>query len=235
MENLIKLKYIILLLCLTVAISACNDNDDDDIDPVPISFVSIYHASPNSPSLNVFLDNSRINFYPLFYTDYTGYLNFFSGERNMRVSPVNASNVVIDSTFTFTQGEAYSIFYVNSFDNIEALLVSDDFVSLNAGDAAIRFIHLSPDAPEVDLIREADGSSSTIADDQEYLVASDFMTVTSGQQSFRVTTADNSQVLLSVPDVNLSSGRVYTIIARGFANPPAGNNNNLSADIVINN
>ncbi len=235
MKNLIKIKYIVFLFCLTLAMSACDNYDDDTVDPATISYVSIYHASPNSPALNVSLDSRRINFYPLFYSDYTGYLNFFSGDRNMRVSPANASNVVIDTTFTFVEGEAYSVFYVNQFSNIEALLVEDDLVTLSPGNAAIRFVHLSPDAPAVDLLRISGGNTTTVADNQGYLEATEFTMVESGLQSFNVTTADNSQVVLTVPDVNLLSGRVYTIIARGYANPPAGNENNLSADIVINN
>ncbi len=63
------------------------------------------------------------------FAGYTSYLNFYAGHRNIRVSPFNADNVIIDTTLTFTEGQAYSLFYVNRVANIRALLVKDSRVN----------------------------------------------------------------------------------------------------------
>lgn len=217
-------------------ISGC-DTDDEDVAPLPeISYVGLYHASPDAPSLDILMENGRINYYPLRYADYTNYLNFYAGERTMRVSPVSASNVVVDTTFTFETGEAYSLFYVNEYDNIQAMLVEDEEVAPAPGEAAVRFVHLSPDAPEVNVIRSEENEGETLlVEDQGYLGASSFVTVASGLQSYQVNLAATGEEALSIPDLNLRSGGVYTIVARGYASPPAGNTNNLSADILVNN
>ena len=50
--------------------------------------------------------------------------------------------------------------------------------------------------------------------------------------SFVISPAGGTDELISVSDVNLRSGKFYTIIARGFKNPPAGNNNALSVEVI---
>lgn len=223
---------------MAISIAGCEKRDDDVVvDPVSVAYVSLFHASPDAPPVDVLMENRQINFYPLQYTRYSGYLNFFSGERNMRVRPVGDVNVVIDTTFNFVEGEAYSLFYVNQLNNIQAFLIEDEFVLPSPGNSAIRFIHLSPDAPAIDVVRivEDNGSSSdVVADNQDYLEATDFMTVESGLQSFQVKVAGSENNLLSVPDINLLSGGVYTFVVRGFHAPPPGNTNNLGAQILIN-
>ena len=62
-------------------VTACMNDDDDNAITEPIAFVSLYHGSPNAPDSDVEVDNRQINTYPLEYTDYTGYLRFYTGER----------------------------------------------------------------------------------------------------------------------------------------------------------
>lgn len=235
--NLERFKVIpVVILALIAGLITGCEVDDDDVVPLPdISYVGLYHASPDAPSLDILMENGRINYYPLRYADYTNYLNFYAGERTMRVSPVSASNVVVDTTFTFDTGAAYSLFYVNEYDDIQALLVEDEEVSISPGEASVRFIHLSPDSPEVDVTRSMNDEMTTLAEGSMYLDATEFITVDSGVQSFHVSLADGGDEVLSIPDLNLRSGGVYTIVARGYSAPPAGNNNNLSADVLINN
>lgn len=220
---------------IAVVISACDVGDDDPIPLPDISYVGLYNASPDSPPLDILMENGRINYYPLRYSDYSNYLNFYAGERTMRVSPVNSSNVVVDTTFNFEPEAAYSLFYVNEYDDIQAFLVEDEVLSLSSGEAAVRFIHLSPDSPEVNLVRSVGDETTVLAEGNAYLDPTSFMAVESGVQSFQVNLTANGEEVLSIPDLNLRSGGVYTILARGYNNPPAGNNNILSADVLINN
>ena len=216
-------------------ISGCNDVNDDPVPLPDIAYVGLYHASPDAPPLDIIMEQGRINYYPLRYAEYTNYLNFYAGERTMRVSPVNASNVVVDTTFTFETEAAYSIFYVNEYTNIQALLVEDEEVSLSLAEAAVRFVHLSPDSPEVDLNRSIGDDTTVLAEGSAYLDATPFTIVDSGVQSFQVNLTESGEEVLSIPDVDLRSGGVYTIVARGFSSPPSGNENSLSANVLINN
>lgn len=232
----IRIPTLVFLGLIISMISGCDLDDDEDLQPLPdIAYVGLYHASPDTPPLDVNMENGRINYYPLRYSEYTDYLNFYAGERTMRVNPFNASNVVLDTTFNFEPNVAYSLFYVDEYADIKALLIKDDPESLSDGESAVRFIHLSPDAPEVDLIRMDGEESTALAEGNEYMEATPFSVVESGVQSFTVNSSDSDEELLSLPDLNLRPGGVYTIVAKGYNNPPAGNQNNLNADVLINN
>ncbi len=121
LEKLLFARFMSVLGSLLVLVlTGCNNDNNKQVVPRPVavSYVSWYHASPNAQALNVFLDNQRVNYNPLQFADYTSYLNFYAGHRNIRVSPFNADNVIIDTTLTFTEGQAYSLFYVNRVANI---------------------------------------------------------------------------------------------------------------------
>jgi len=221
---------------LAFALSSCNNDDDGDlvVPAAPISYVSLYHASPDAPPIGIFLDERQVTYAPLRYTNFTSYLNFYSGERQMRVRTAGAANVIMDTTFTYEDGRAYSLFYVNQLQSIEALLVKDSLVIPPSGQAAIRFVHLSPDAPAVDVVQSGENPAALFTN-QVYRQATPFKLVESGLQSFTVNTTGSPSTVLSIPDINLLPGGIYSIVVRGFATPPAGNNNTLGAQVILKN
>src|SRR5215216_3737284 len=95
-----------------VGATGCKDDNDPQAEPAPVAFVSLYHASPDAPDLSVIVDNEQVNTYPLDYSEYTGYLRFFTGDRRLQFGPFGASNVVIDTTVNLVAGNLYSVFVV---------------------------------------------------------------------------------------------------------------------------
>lgn len=215
---------------LVFFMASCLDDDDQPNQPLPVAYVSIYHASPNAPELDVFVDDRQVN--RLEFTDYTGYLNFYTGTRNFKINPFNASNTLIDTTVTFADGAFYSMFIINNLSNVEALTVRDSASAPTEGTAKIRFINLSPDASALDVISN-EGSGPLFAG-QEFKKPSDFVEVDAEESSFGIIPAGGTDELVSVSDINIQPGKFYTIIARGFANPPAENTNELSLEVITN-
>lgn len=118
-----KLGSILCCLALVLLLASCFDDDDRSIQPVPLAYVSIYHESPNAPQLDIFVDDRPVN--TLEFTDYTRYLNFYTGDRNFKINPFNAANALVDTTISFVDGAFYSVFIVNNLSNVEALSVRD--------------------------------------------------------------------------------------------------------------
>jgi hypothetical protein len=50
-----------------------------------------------------------------------------------------------------------------------------------------------------------------------------------------VRVAGTTTVALELPNIQLQAGKIYTVFARGFLAPPAGNTNTLGAQIIVNN
>lgn len=238
MDNVKKLdmsKMALVVLCtvsLLMALSSCDDDDDNNVQPVEVAYVSLYNASPNSPDLDIVVDNRLINLYPLEYTDHTGYLRFFTGERNLQFSPYSANNVIVDTVFTLEPNNAYSIFIADTYQSAEALLLEDNTGTPAEGNAKIRFVNLSPDAPDVNL--SADGEQESFFNDISFKESTEFKEVEADAYDFQIMSTDQEQVLLDVPDISLQPGWYYTMLVRGYQSPPSGNQNVLSAEVIVN-
>jgi hypothetical protein len=222
-------KSAVLACAVSIAagLTGCMDDDDQTVTPVPVGYVSIYHASPDAPGLDVLIDNRKINSQPFDYADYTGYQNFYTGNRNIKFNSVNAANALVDTTLQVVDGKVYSLFVINRFPGIETLIVEDSAATPATGKAMVRFVHLSPDAEAMDVT--LDGEPATLFDDTAFKQATDFKEVDAKSYTFKVT---GSEVVLSTNPVTFREGGYYTLVVRGFSSPPAGNTNVLSLEVI---
>lgn len=217
-------------MALLILLVACNPDEDDFVnEPVEVAYVSIYHAAPNAPAFDISVDGRIINQNAFEYTAYSGYLNFFTGNRDIKFRPMNADNALIDTTFNFQDGKAYSLFAINTSSDVEALLVVDSAATPGAGKAMVRFINLAPDAPAFDLT----AGTTAIFTGNKFKDASQFAEIDAATYTFDVKSAGGTtEALISASDVEILPGRFYTIITRGFVNPPTGNDHVLSVEIL---
>ena len=226
-----KLTWILGFVFTLFLFVSCEKNNEVT-PPQAVAYVSLYQASPDAPELDISVDNRQINTYPFDYAENTGYLRFYTGDRNLKFGPYDANNVAIDTTFNFEDNMAYSVFIVDEYPNIEAIKLDDNAPEPATGNAMVRFINLSPDTPALDLI--STGDSNPMFTDQSFKESSDFMEVSAKDYDFEVNTSENDNMVLNVPDINIQPGWYYTILVRGYSNPPAGNMHELSAQIVVN-
>jgi hypothetical protein len=208
--------------------SSCLDDDNQNIEPIKTAYVSLYNASPDAPDLDIIVDQRRINNNPFDYGEYTGYLPFYTGQRNLRFGPYGANNVVVDTTLDLKVDQAYSIFVVDNYEHAD-VLVTEDSGNPGEGQAMVRFLNLSPDAPAVRLDSAASGTP--LFDDQTFKETSAFTPIDAGTYDFTVRAGGQS--LLEMPATQVYAGRYYTIIVRGYQTPPAGNNHVLSSEVII--
>jgi hypothetical protein len=221
------------LVCTALAIllSSCLDDSSSEQDPTPIAYVSIFNASPDSPGLDVLVDNRQINNQPLPFTAYTGYLNFFTGARNLKFNSFNASNALVDTTYNFEANKVYSVFVVDESASSDVLIVEDSISTPIADKAMIRFVNLVPDSQPVDI---AVAEETPLFTDQSFKEITAFNDITAGKYTFQVKAKGSSDIIVSVPDITLREGEVYTLVARGFKSPPQGNTNTFSVQLLRN-
>ena len=227
-----RFRSVFYSMALLVLLVSCLDDDDGVVrEPVEVAYVSIYHAAPDAPDLDIVVDGRVINRNPFDYTSYSGYLNFFTGSRDIEFKAENADNALVDTTFNFEDGKAYSLFAVDKLPEVEALLVVDSASTPAEGKAMVRFVHLSPDAPAFD-ISTGDAEAAPLFAGKGFKEATVYQEIDANTYSFDVKNAGGSEVILSAEGVEILPGRYYTIITRGFVNPPAGNNNVLSIEVL---
>lgn len=220
-----------VLASLTMVLTGCDLNDNNNNPSVPVSYVSIYNAIPDAPELDVSVDNRVINPRAFDFGDNAYYQNFYTGERNFQITPYGANNVVADTTLTLVDGNAYSIFMADEYSKAKILVTDDSAARSEQGIVKVRLINLSPDALPVSL--KAKDDENILIGAQSFKSASAFVELDPKSYDFEIISSGGEQPVV-VPGIDLQSGAVRTIVVRGYRNPPAGNTNAISAEVVRN-
>lgn len=223
-----RLAMLFIALFTMISFTACDDDDDDD---VAQARVQVVHASPDAPGVDILIDNDKVNSSALVFPNNTGYLTVNAGTRNVKVNAAGTTTSVINADVPFEANKNYSVFAINRLANIEALLVEDDLSAPAAGKAHVRFIHLSPDAPAVDITTN---TGTVLFGNVAFKSGTAFTPLDAGTYDLQVRVAGTNTVALPLPGITLEAGKIYTVFARGFLTPPAGNTNTLGAQIIVN-
>ena len=228
MKNLI---YALAISLAAFTFIGCDD-EETPVAPTPTpsnSLVKVVHASPDAPGVDLLVDNAVAGT-NLTFPNNTGYLTVPSGTRNVKVNVTGTMTTVIEANVPFMQDRNYSVFAVNSVSNIEPLLIEDDLTAPAQGKAHVRFIHLSPDAPAVD-ITLTDGT--VVFGNRAFKEFTAFTPLDAGSYDLQVRVAGTPNVALDLPGITLEAGKIYTVFAKGFLNGVG--QQELGAEIIVNN
>jgi len=110
-------------------------------------------------------------------------------------------------------------------------VVTDNLSAPAAGKAHVRFVHLSPNAPAVN-ITLTDGT--IVFGNKAFKQASDFTPLDAGTYDLQVRdAATNTSVVLELNDITVTSGKIYTVWAKGFVGGTGAQA--LGAQLIVNN
>lgn len=224
-------------LFLLGALSACSNDNDEVMEPATAK-VMVVHASPDAPGVDLYVDNNKVNTQALAYPSNTGYLTVNAGDRNIKVNPTSTSTSVIDATVNFGQGKAYSVFAADNVSNIKAFAVMDDLTAPASGKAHVRFFHLSPNAPAVTVGVLSNDMFTPVFSNRSFETAETatanqaFTPVDAGTYTFQVQLAADNTPVLTIPNVSLQEGKIYTVFAKGLAGSTTAP---LGAEVIMNN
>lgn len=224
-----KLKSLSFIALSIFALSSCTKNNDDVI-VKDNAKILVVHASPDAPGVDLLLDNSKVNSAALTFPNNTGYLDVEAKTTNVKVNATGTTTSVINADLTFVKDKNYSIFAVDSLSKISAVVLTDDLSAPASGKAHIRFVHLSPDAPAVDV---ALVGGSVVFPNKSFKEFTAFTPLDAGTYNLEVRVTGTSTVALTLPPITLSSGKIYTVFARGFLG--ASGAQALGAQIINNN
>ena len=227
---------------LALSATACSDDEDGIMNPTTdTSQVLIVHASPNTPGVDVFVDNGPAAVTNLQFPDNTGYVELQSGERNVKanVTGVGTTGAPIDATLNLQPNTNYTVFAADVTANITPLVLVDDLTTPADGFAHVRFVHLSPDAPAVDIAVSTDGTvvfGNVAFTETSGSTSGEFTPLPAGSYPLDVRVAGTSTVALDLGSITLKAGKIYTVFAKGFlAGDGSTLNPALGAEIIVNN
>jgi len=194
-----------------------------------VSRILFVHASPDAPAVDI-----NLGFQPvardLEYPGNTPYRYTWSGSRTVRVNVANTSTTVIRAAATLAPRTFYSVFATGTVSDLQPLVLVDDLTPPAAGKAHVRFVHLSPNAPAVDVA--VAGGGPVVFGNKAFREFTPFTPLDAGTYDLEVRVAGTNTVALPLPGVTLQPGRIYTVFAKGLlggTGPQA-----LGAGVIVN-
>jgi hypothetical protein len=191
--------------------------------------VMVIHASPDAPGVDLLVDDVMAGS-NLEFPNNTSYLPVAGGSRNIKVNVGGTSTTVIEADLDFSKDSFYSIFAIDYVSNIQPLVIEDDLTEPAAGNAHVRFIHLSPNAPAVDITTT---SGAVVFGDKSFKEYTDFTPLAAGTYDLQVRLQGTETVVLDLPGIALEDGKIYTVFAKGLVG--GQDSQALNAQIIVNN
>lgn len=177
------------------------------------SYIRVLHASPNAPAVDIYA-NGNLLVSDLAYLELSQYIPVAPDDYSIMVFPSGqTTNPVIETDVTIPEDTIFNVAAIGELPDISLYPIPEPSSVPNSGRACVRFVHLSPNAPAVD-IKLADGTE--VFSDIEYMDMTDYVCVPAGTYNFDVMPTGTDDVVLSVPNVQLSANNVYTIYAVGL-------------------
>lgn len=183
------------------------------------SRIRVLHASPNSPAVDVYA-NGNLIVKNLSYKELSQYLPVPPGDYNIKVYPSGQmTNPVINTNIFIPKNTVFTVAAIGTLPNISLLPIPEPITANTSGKACVRFVHLSPNAPAVD-ITLADGTK--VFNNVPYKDTTHYVCVPGGTYTLKVSPTGTGNIVLTVPNVKLNPNNYYTIYAVGLVgkSPP---------------
>jgi hypothetical protein len=229
MKKVTKLNVMMAaLLAMAVTVTSCGKDEE----PAPVvenGKVMIVHASPDAPAVDAEVDDAKVNgTTPLNFKAASAYLTVKAGSRKFDVNGAGTTTAVISKSYTIEKDKNYTLWAVNKVASLELVLTNDDLTAPATGKAHVRFVHLCPDAPAVDVRVKGSAVTSNVFGNVAFKGLQGFTPLAAGTYDLEVFAAGTTTKVLDLPGVALTAGKIYTVYARGLLA-------SLDAGIIANN
>lgn len=231
MKPTMRMAFAALLLA---GLTNCSKSDNGEGEVVPPR-VMVVHASPDAPAVDIRVNN-QVAVQGLAFPSNTPYVAVNAGSNNVKVSPNGTTVNVIDANLNFEAGKVYSVFAIDSVSKLKAAVLEDNLATPAAGKAHVRFLHFSPNAPAVDIAVTGGPvlfANRVFNDQAGNMSLGNFTPVDAGTYNLEVRLAGTNTVVLALPGVPVTAGKIYTVFAKG--NVGGTGAQALGAQVIANN
>jgi hypothetical protein len=198
------------------------------------AMVRVLHASPDAPAVDVYLDNVKVDALTnVPFGTISGYLGIPASAHNVKVYATGTTTgAVIDANVTVASGSHYTIAATNAVASIKAQVIEDQPAPDCEG-AQVRVIHLSADAPAVDVATAGAAPADAIVKGLAYPNATGYLSLPAGSYDLEVRLAGTTTVALPLPGVAVQACNSYSVFAVGSAATPAVGGKALQVVVAV--
>ncbi|MBR2648476.1 MAG: DUF4397 domain-containing protein [Sediminibacterium sp.] len=221
---------------IAVSLSACNKDAITLNTDASASFAVLY-ASPGGPTVDILVDgilsngSRRLTYGTTSAGGGSGnggtYIPITTGSRNIKISPDSGKTNLVDATNQFDANKPYTFAVYDVLPSPKFVLIPDDLTLPTGTNTHVRFLHLAPGGPTVDVTFTKGTADSVTLTGKSYIGASPNATSlapftpipgASSGYTIKIKQAGTQTVLLAVSaGSNFTAGRIVTIAAIGTA------------------
>lgn len=173
----------------------------------------VLHASPNAPAVDVYANGQQI-LQNVSYKQTSDYLSVPAGQYQIDIYPAGqTTQPVLTQMVEIQANNRYTVAAAGTVDSLQLIPVLDS-ESVAPRKAKVRFWHLSPNAPAVDI---AVKGGDVLFRNVSFGRATRYIQVPATTVDLEVRVAGTNNVALIIPGVTLSPNQVYTAVAVGLA------------------
>jgi len=189
------------------------------------AMIRVLHASPDAPAVDIYVNDALVDGWSnVPFGTLSDYMAVPADSYHVKVYATgDTTTAVIDTDVNVAAGKSYTIAASGLLaDNSLKAYVFNDNPTLTNNKALVRVVHLSPDAPAVDVA--PDGGDALISD-LAFPDATDYAALDAGNYDLEVRVAGTMNVALDLDPIDLGAGKAYSVFAIGSAaQEPAGGN-----------
>lgn len=189
------------------------------------AWVRVLHASPDAPPVDILVNNA-IAVRSLAFGHITKYLPLSAGKAyDIKITVAGDEDKVVKELTGVKFNAGYTTVAATGFVTRSpgfSVQVFSDSAQIAHGRARLRVVHLSPDAPAVDVYaRREKGESdkftpyAKVVSSLSYTQATGYLTLKRGEYQFAIAAAGTSTFVYTTPEVKLLPNHVYTAWAIG--------------------
>jgi PGF-CTERM protein len=180
----------------------------------------VVHASPDAPNVDVYVDGDAV-LENVSFGGASDYLELPTGSHEIEVTAAgDPSTSVFEDSIEFGSA-TYTAVALGEVSNrgdepFSLEVLEDDNSQPPEGEARVRVVHASPDAPNVDVTAGGDALFEDVG-----FGGSGYVTVPEGNYTLQVRAAqeDNEGEVVDTLDLSAEAGSVYTAFAVGYVQP----------------
>ncbi|TLS37154.1 DUF4397 domain-containing protein [Pseudalkalibacillus caeni] len=177
------------------------------------AMVRVFHASPDAPAVDVYINGQRA-IRDLTFKEKSDYFSFQEGSYQIQIYPAgNTNQPVLTETISVEAGKMYTVAAAGKLEELK-LITAFDTESVPRNKTKVRFWHLSPDAPAVDV---AVRGGEVLFRNVPFGKATRYLKLDPTTVDLEVRIAGTETVVLTIPNVRLKANKAYTAVAVGLA------------------
>lgn len=178
-----------------------------------LGYFRILHALPDLPNVDLYIDDKLVA-QNLSYSNYTAYLPMFGESYKLSLYEAGTRETpLLTDMLSITEDDLLTLATVTAQNNVDFLAIPDTKMPTEQNKAMVRFVHLSPNAPPVD-IALPDGT--ILFSNVTYMQGTPYMTVEPSNYTLQVRAAGTPDVVLTIPNINVDPNSSYSIYALGL-------------------